>query len=248
MEIVILLIISTLLVIIAFLALRRLTNSLEVSSKEYYLNKIKEYDEKIDEVIPKATDVIENDKTIIQDKKGIEETMLDASLLKIFNITDYSDVTYLRMNQHIDDLFNINEEQLIKKFVDDIMKNEMENVYQSIVDRFSPNFLYRLNTVSQEKQLEMLSKKFNEDEKKVLDNYLKNNKFNIKKFVIYVNECLDKSKNVIEVLVGDKNKNFNYISPYIKTIYSSDIFKGVIIKYQNKLFDYSINERDVVWW
>ena len=56
---------------------------------------------------------------------------------------------------------------------------------------------------------------------------------------------IEKTNPVIEVITGDKNKNYNHINPYVKTSYSDDIYKGIIIKYQDRIYDYSINERDV---
>ena len=49
----------------------------------------------------------------------------------------------------------------------------------------------------------------------------------------------------ITVYVGDKNESYDNLSKYIKTIYSKDIYKGIKIKYQNKIYDYSLNERNV---
>ena len=46
-------------------------------------------------------------------------------------------------------------------------------------------------------------------------------------------------------MLTDKNENYDYLSDNIKTIYSTDIYKGIKIKYQNKIYDYSLNERNV---
>ena len=59
----------------------------------------------------------------------------------------------------------------------------------------------------------------------------------------YIHEALDNTCKI--VYVGDKSENYDYLSKYIKTIYSADIYKGIKIKYQNKIYDYSLNERNV---
>ena len=39
--------------------------------------------------------------------------------------------------------------------------------------------------------------------------------------------------------------NYDYLSKYVKTVYSKDIYKGIRIVYRNKIYDYSLNERNV---
>lgn len=68
---------------------------------------------------------------------------------------------------------------------------------------------------------------------------------NIDNFINYLNELIDLNNPLIVVYVGDKNENYDYLSDNIKTIYSTDIYKGIKIKYQNKIYDYSLNERNV---
>ena len=39
--------------------------------------------------------------------------------------------------------------------------------------------------------------------------------------------------------------NFDYLSKYVKTIVADDIYKGIKIIYKNKVYDFSLNERNV---
>ena len=94
-------------------------------------------------------------------------------------------------------------------------------------------------------QINEISKMLNEDEYKVFYDYLKHHKFKLNRFLLDFELNIEKTNPVIEVITGDKNKNYNHINPYVKTSYSDDIYKGIIIKYQDRIYDYSINERDV---
>ena len=95
------------------------------------------------------------------------------------------------------------------------------------------------------RKINEISKMLNEDEYKVFYDYLKHHKFKLNRFLLDFELNIEKTNPVIEVITGDKNKNYNHINPYVKTSYSDDIYKGIIIKYQDRIYDYSINERDV---
>ena len=64
-------------------------------------------------------------------------------------------------------------------------------------------------------------------------------------FMDYLNELLDLNSPNIMVYVGSKSENYDYLSKYIKTVYSKDIYKGIRIIYRKRIYDYSLNERNV---
>ena len=64
-------------------------------------------------------------------------------------------------------------------------------------------------------------------------------------FIDYITELLDLNSPRVLVYVGKKDENYDYLSKYIKTVYSRDIYKGIKIVYRNKIYDYSLNERNV---
>ena len=64
-------------------------------------------------------------------------------------------------------------------------------------------------------------------------------------FIDYLNELMDLNNPNVYVYVGDKNLNYDYLSKYVKTIYSEDIYKGIKIMYRGLIYDYSLNERNV---
>ena len=247
MEIVALIIIISFLAIILFVALRKLINSITEESKEYYFKKIQDYDaliaEKEAQLSSLGTNISESKS--IKNKKEIENKV-DRELLKILNQTDYLDFNALKMAKNIDNIFKIDEEKIIKEFLKAVDFSNNHDIYQSLIDRFSPNMIYNLKTQNNIDQIESLKKILSDDEYKVFQMYVDNHKkFDLKKFIIYLKDMLNENPSYIEVLVGERDKSYDDLSPYIKTIYSEDIYKGIIIKYQNRIYDYSINERDV---
>lgn len=245
MEIIVLIIIIGVLSIVMFLSLKKLIESINKESQNYYFKNMQEMDSKIDEKNKKLLKK-EEEKIDVENKKDvIEEKSLDKELLDIYNHTDYEKENALKVANKVEEIFNIDEEKVLKNFIKNISIDENNKIYQSILDRFSPNLIYKLKMLNKESQINEISKMLSDEEYNVFHDYIETHKFRLNKFLLDLNLIIERTNPVIEVLTGNKNKNYNYISPYIKTIYSDDVYKGIIIKYQDKIYDYSINERDV---
>ena len=246
MEIIVLIIIIGILSIIMFLSLKKLIESINKDSQSYYLKNMQELDSKIDEKNKKLLEKSKENEKEEENKKDVKEVnLLDKDLLDIYNNTDYEKENALKVACKVDEIFNIDEEKVLKDFIKNISIDENNKIYQSILDRFSPNLIYKLKMLNKESQIKEISKMLSDEEYNVFHDYIETHKFRLNKFLLDLNLIIERTNPVIEVLTGNKNKNYNYISSYIKTIYSEDIYKGIIIKYQDKIYDYSINERDV---
>lgn len=246
MEIIVLIIIIGILSIIMFLSLKKLIESINKDSQSYYLKNMQELDSKIDEKNKKLLEKSKENEKEEENKKDVKEVnLLDKDLLDIYNNTDYEKENALKVASKVDEIFNIDEEKVLKDFIKNISIDENNKIYQSILDRFSPNLIYKLKMLNKESQIKEISKMLSDEEYNVFHDYIETHKFNLNRFLLDLNLIIERTNPVIEVLTGNKNKNYNYISSYIKTIYSEDIYKGIIIKYQDKIYDYSINERDV---
>lgn len=245
MEIIVLIIIIGVLSIVMFLSLKKLIESINKESQNYYFKNMQEMDSKIDEKNKKLLEKYEEKIDVENKKDVIEEKSLDKELLDIYNHTDYEKENALKVANKVEEIFNIDEEKVLKNFIKNISIDENNKIYQSILDRFSPNLIYKLKMLNKESQINEISKMLSDEEYNVFHDYIETHKFRLNKFLLDLNLIIERTNPVIEVLTGNKNKNYNYISPYIKTIYSDDVYKGIIIKYQDKIYDYSINERDV---
>lgn len=247
MEIIILIIIISLLSVILFLALKKLIESITVDSKEYYFKKVQDLDNEIDQKKSELDNLDKNE--IIKEEKGkeikIEQNSLDKNLLDVFASTDYSDGNALKVSNKVDDIFVIDEKQIINDFVHNLKVNEDYESMQKLLDRFSPNLIYKLKMVNTESQIKLIKDLISDEEYEILSSYLKYKKFKLNVFLQDLELLVEKNRPIIEVMVGSKRKDYSSLSPFIKMVYSEDIYKGMIIKYQGKIYDYSINERDV---
>ena len=113
-------------------------------------------------------------------------------------------------------------------------------------NKFTSDIIYSLKILSNDELEIKIKEMLTDDEYKIYKLYKEvNSKGDIDGFIDYLNELLDLNNPFITVYVGDKDQNYDYLSKYIKTVYSSDIYKGIKIMYQNKIYDYSLNERNV---
>ena len=247
MEVIVLIIIVSLLTIILFLALKKLIDGITNDSKEYYFKKLQGYDAKLLEKEENsrnlaATEVNEREEN---NKREISVTSLDKDFLNVVNNTDYEVLNALKIANRVDEIFNIDEEKILKDFLSKCHVNDDYKVYEMLQDRFSPNLIYKLKMLNREGQINAISKILTDKEYEVFNSYITTRKFKLDKFLLDLDSVVKNNHPEIEVIVGNHSKNYDYLSPYIKTTYSDDIYKGMIIKYQDRIYDYSINERDV---
>ena len=249
MEIIVLSIIVLVLAVILFFALRRLIASITTDSKDYYMKRMQDYDE---EILSKAKELElmgnqedNPDEKVENKENGSSVQTIDKNLLNILNDTEYSSENALKLANKVDEIFNIDEEKIIKEFISNVHVNEDYKIYQSLYDRFSPNLIYKLKMLDVESQKNEIGKLLPDNEYDVFKSYIDTHKFKLNKFLLDLSLLIERNRPNIEILVGNKNKNYDNLNPYIKTIYDEDIYKGIIIKYQDQIYDYSINERDV---
>ena len=49
----------------------------------------------------------------------------------------------------------------------------------------------------------------------------------------------------ITILVGNKSENYDHLSENIETVFNDKIYRGIKIIYRNKVYDFSLSERNV---
>lgn len=242
-----------LLVFVMFMILKRTVNTINSQTKLYFVDKLQEYDHLIDkkeEQLDKIDQEIKEkgsqkeEKELSNNKNSYE---FDFDIIDLLNKTKYQDKNIFELNKKIENKFDIDYVPLIKKFVSDIKEDNQYQFCKNIKDKFNGELIYTLKSLPLEEQEKKLKEILDDKEYKIYKLYketnTKNN--NIDNFIDYLNELIDLNNPKITIYVGDKKENYNHISKYIKTVYSKEIYKGIKIKYKNKIYDYSLNERNV---
>ena len=241
-----------LLVTLMFLILKNTVKTINTQTKLYFVDKLQEYDYLINQKEEKLNKI---DKEIKEKEARKEEKVdntlknnyeFDYNIINLLNNTKYQDKNIFELNKKIDEKFNIDYISLIKKFISFISENNQYEFCMNMKNKFTSDIIYSLKILSNDELEIKIKEMLTDDEYKIYKLYKEvNSKGDIDGFIDYLNELLDLNNPFITVYVGDKDQNYDYLSKYIKTVYSSDIYKGIKIMYQNKIYDYSLNERNV---
>ena len=113
-------------------------------------------------------------------------------------------------------------------------------------EKFDSDVIYKLKSMLPEdieKELrDLLSKK----EYKIYDAFkLVANEDSIDNFIDYLDQLVDLNNPKVTILVGNKSENYDHLNKYIETVYSDKIYRGIKIIYKNKIYDFSLSERNV---
>ncbi|MBQ8681323.1 MAG: hypothetical protein IJ509_00205 [Bacilli bacterium] len=241
------------LVIFMFFILKGTVKKINSQTKLYFVDKLQEYDYLINQKEEKLNqinqEIREKEKlkgpvSVSAQKKEYE---FDYQIIDLLNKTQYQDKNIFELNKKIDEKFNLDYVSILKKFLEQVNDDGTYQFCVDLRDKFNSNLVYKLKIME------------SEDQKKYLENYLKKQEYQIYKlylslagkqasvdgFMDYLNELIDLNSPNVEVYVGTKSENYDYLSKYIKTVYSKDIYKGIRIIYRKRIYDYSLNERNV---
>lgn len=235
-----------------FLILRKTVKKINTQTKLYFVDKSQEYDYLINEKLDKLNKLNEEIKEKELNKEENEQEKnknnyeFDYNIINLLNNTEYQDKNIFELNKKIDEKFNIDYVSLINKFLMITDNNNQYDFCKKLKDKFTSDVIYSLRILSNTELDKKIKDMLTEEEYKIYNLYKEvNSNSNIDGFIDYLNELIDLNNPNIIVYVGDKSENYDYLSKYVKTIYSADIYKGIKIKYQNKIYDYSLNERNV---
>ena len=146
-----------------------------------------------------------------------------------------------------------------KKLTDDleIVKGSTENLknflinYRDKIDlklreKFDSNVIYKLKSMLPEDKEKELKGMLSNKEYKLYQAFkLVANEDNVDNFIDYLDQLVDLNNPKIKILVGNRSENYDHLSKYIETVFSDKIYRGIKIIYKNKVYDFSLSERNV---
>ena len=248
---IILFIFIILLIGMMYFFLKRIVERINKVSKEYYLDKVQVFDSLINEKEKKLNELngeIEKKNKAVEEEKSEKEVVVaeknvsseyDLNIKKI----DYQDETILQQMKAVEKKFSFDEEALIKEFIRKKVKScdfTKYNELKKIKAKLSSEFCYELSTKSAKEQESYLRELF-EGHPEIVDKYReKNKKVNIISFRPYLDKLVLEEDPFVYVYVSDEKKNYDYLSDNIVTIHDNKIYRGVMIKYKNKMYDFCI--------
>ena len=240
------------LVAVMFIILKTTVKKINTQTKQYFVDKLQEYDYMIDNKLNKLNEINEElkEKELKREEQDTSTSSrhydFDYQIIDLLNKTEYQDKNIFELNKEIENKFKMDYESLIKKFLEHIDDDGRYQFCINLKEKFTSEEIYKLKIMLPDEQEEYLKKLLNEKELEIYNIYCKlEKKPNIEGFLDYINELIDLNNPNITIYVGKKDENYDHLSKYIKTIYSKDIYRGIKIIYQKRIYDYSLNERNV---
>lgn len=241
------------LVFFMFFILRGTVKKINSQTKLYFVDKLQEYDYLINQKEEKLNqinqEIREKEKLRVEDSVSTKKKTyeFDYQIIDLLNKTQYQDKNIFELNKKIDEKFNIDYVALLKKFLEQVKD---DGTYQFCVDlrnKFTSDLIYQLKIMEQEEQKKYLEEFLDKREYQIYKLYLAldEKKASVDGFMEYLNELMDLNSPNVMVYVGRRDENYDHLSKYIKTVYSKDIYKGIRIIYRKRIYDYSLNERNV---
>lgn len=241
------------LVFLMFVILKKTVRIVNSQTKSYFVNKLQGYDDLIRDKESKLSEIDE----LIKDKeKGIEEDnthndvktgyAFDTNVIDLLNSTQYQDKNIFELNKKIDENFVVNYEELVKDFLALCDEDKDYDFCLNLRGKFSSDVIYNLKSMMSDKQEEELKKMLSNKEYKVYEAFkLVVSDHSIDNFIDYLDQLVDLNNPKITILVGNKSENYDHLSENIETVFNDKIYRGIKIIYRNKVYDFSLSERNV---
>ena len=255
-------IIITIMLIMAFCIFKNIVSRLDENTKEYFLNKLQDYNYIVEEK-KKELDNLKLEIEKLKEEQFTEEELSKEKLpeikeesegqaleneeiARIIKVPEYKEDTFFYNYKRLKKDFYFNTEKKITEF---ISKNEDEEISKtnnellSFRKLFNDETIYNCLTLNNEEQHKLVKDVLNKKQAKILEfdsNFTEPEKFNVVEFLNYVDEKIEQTDPNVYVYVSKSDINYDYINKNVKTIFYDKMSEGVIIKYKNKVYDYSI--------
>lgn len=241
-------IISLILIAILFFALRSTVKRIDYNTKKYFIDKLQDYDYLIDEkkkILDELNKKIQENKKILSEEAKIdkkEEKIEKFEYQQDLKMPKYRDENLFEKYKQIKDKFSFNKEEIINDFINNIDEKDNSD-YQILVnirEKFTKKRIYEIMKLRKSEQKEYIYNFLSTNEIDVFEKYINLNNFKINNIIIKLDTLIEKNDPNIYVYISEKNKDYNYISPLVKTIYDESINEGIKINYKGILYDYSL--------
>lgn len=223
-----------LLVLLTSFILKKLVLDVNNEAKKKYLLNILKYNEEV--------------KETTEDKKdnSLPKVLNDNKIFNDDGKIYISDVQYkkegiLKQAKKIESRFNLDNETIIKYFLEYYLGTEDYNTYLDLVNTYTILKKLKPNTLVKRVNKEVIFKKVPKRVSNILEPlYCTSTSLNILKVLDTIEEEIRKYDPSIYVYAGNNLKDYKYLNERIITKCDSNIYRGVKIYYHNQMYDYSI--------
>lgn len=161
------------------------------------------------------------------------------------NVPNYREIQFFNNYKEVKKAFTINNEKIIKEFISENKNLKEEKEYRALKrlrKKFDEDTVYGCLTLDNESQKDILNETLTATEKKLVNfkQMIENNKFNIEMLLKYIDDRMEKIDPTIYIYTNVLDKKYDNIDKNIVNRQYDNMSEGIIIKYRNKIYDYSI--------
>ena len=158
---------------------------------------------------------------------------------------DYRDNRFFNNYKELKRLFTVDNEQIVRNFIaknKNVKEDKEYKVLQNIKDKFDEDAIYGCLTLNSDIQRNLIGEVLTKKEKTILnyEELISKKDFTVNDLIDYIEERMEQIEPTIYIYVNGLTTNYNYIDKNIITKQYSNMSEGIIIKYRNKIYDYSI--------
>ena len=141
-----------------FFILKGTVKKINSQTKLYFVDKLQEYDYMINQKEEKLNSInqeihkqsIKKTEEVVKPQKNTYE--FDYQIIDLFNKTKYQDKNIFELNKKIDETFNINYIDLLKKFLEHIHDDKTYDFCLNLKDKFTSELVYELKIMNDKEQ------------------------------------------------------------------------------------------------
>lgn len=247
----------------ALFVMNHIVKRMNENTRKYFLDKLQEYDYVIDEKKKEIEELTSKINTLKEEEeisKEIEEYKKQKKIIKpevakkeaenteeiIYDIPtpQYRQEQFFTTYKKLKKEFDVNSKEILQKFIEEhsnMPEDEEYKQLQKIRKYLDEETVYQLLTITPIEQYEIVEKTLDSKERKIigLENYDKKT-FSVLNLIENIEERMKETDPTIYVYVGSREINYNYLGKNIETKFYKNMAEGIIIKYHNKMYDYSI--------
>lgn len=263
-------ILIVIMLVFIFILFKNIIKRMDENAKKYFVNKMQDYDyileekqKKLDEIKNEISEIKAKNKNILQDdeedeineysnNKKKDEYLEDSPKRDTYeevkynlNVPDYRETQFFNNYKEVRKVFTVNNEKIIKEFIADHKNLKEEKEYKSLDKlrkKFDKETIYGCLTLSSENQISIFKDALTATEKKLInfDKLTKKNKFNVEDLIKYIDDRMEQIDPTICIYTNVLDKKYEELDSNIVTKEYCNMSEGIIIKYRNKVYDYSI--------
>lgn len=161
------------------------------------------------------------------------------------NVPEYRETQFFKNYKEVREKFTVNNKQIIKDFIAEHKNAKEEKEYKALEklkSKFNEEAIYGCLTLSSEDQINILNDALTEAEKKLVNfsQMIEKRNFSIKDLVKFINARMEQIDPTIYIYTNSLESKYDSIDNNIVVIEYSNMSEGIIIKYRDKIYDYSI--------